>query len=605
MQVTTLLLCAALQTTNAFIAPKTTIRVKCPALQAQQDDESRSRRGRRRERKKDAVAIDAPAVDAPRKKIKRPAFLEKKPRRKVEPEKPEAPIEPVKEDFASQCREQLIQLYERYNPDKVKDVDDLLRKYAGREPLLISAVEAKYSGAQGVPLFKDEALVRAGAELVEREAEAREAERMAARLRAERAEAACLEEGVDLEEAVAAVCAEAGASQALERVVAALFDADPSQASAVVQQTPIDLRWVEGDVFGAFGGPGAALAAGWFYTSVSTPSTRLTHPTRRAQKGRAAPTAQTIEASPYASAAASGVLDALREGGFAPSDVVAACVDACAKSDIYTRNEVLRHLAALGCYREVLAIDAFDDIEKDAAHHEHVNRALVRNVDRGPTADSMQRLPPPGAPEVVLLGRSNVGKSSLANALLGRRALAPASPVPGRTRRFCFYDVDVPQTAGFRLVDVPGAGFAVDNVTQALEGKKAGTAVGKVDSWRSLVLRYLDVREPLKVVLQLVDARRCLDATLPEADLSTLETVAGSEAIKSGRAAHVLVLTKGDKLSAVESTRAVEALTAVAAGVYGGASPSVVLTAATARPPVGRSDAWRAVLSGLGYLSSE
>ena len=111
-------------------------------------------------------------------------------------------------------------------------------------------------------------MVRAGAELVEREAEAREAELMAARLRAERAEAACLEEGVDLEEAVAAVCAEAGASQALERVVWALFDADPSQASAVVQQTPIDLRWVDGEVFGAFGGPGAALAAGWFYISV-------------------------------------------------------------------------------------------------------------------------------------------------------------------------------------------------------------------------------------------------------------------------------------------------------------------------------------------------
>ena len=55
---------------------------------------------------------------------------------------------------------------------------------------------------------------------------------------------------------------------------------------------------------------------------------------------------------------------------------------------MHTRNEVLRHLAALGCYREVLAIDAFVE-EKDAAHHEHVNRALVRNVERGPTADSM------------------------------------------------------------------------------------------------------------------------------------------------------------------------------------------------------------------------
>ena len=86
-----LLLCGALRAAAAF-TPKSTIRVKCPALQAQQDDESRSRRGRRRERKKDAVAIDAPAVDAPRKKIKRPAFLEKKPRRKAEP-KPEAPIQ--------------------------------------------------------------------------------------------------------------------------------------------------------------------------------------------------------------------------------------------------------------------------------------------------------------------------------------------------------------------------------------------------------------------------------------------------------------------------------------------------------------------------------
>ena len=92
--------------------------------------------------------MDAPAVDAPRKKIKRPAFLEKKPRRKAstpELEAPSAPAPTEEVDFASQCREQLIQLYERYNPDKVKDVDDLLRKYAGREPLLISAVEAKYS----------------------------------------------------------------------------------------------------------------------------------------------------------------------------------------------------------------------------------------------------------------------------------------------------------------------------------------------------------------------------------------------------------------------------------------------------------------------------
>merc|ERR1711938_201197 len=114
MQLRALLLCGALQAAAAF-TPKSTIRVQCPALQAQ-DDESRSRRGRRRERKKDAVALDAPAVAAPRKKIPRPAFLEKKPRRKAEPKEPEAPVEPTEDiDFASQCRDQLIQLYERYN----------------------------------------------------------------------------------------------------------------------------------------------------------------------------------------------------------------------------------------------------------------------------------------------------------------------------------------------------------------------------------------------------------------------------------------------------------------------------------------------------------
>ena len=151
MQVTTLLLCGALRVAAAF-TPKTTIRVKCPALQAQQDDESRSRRGRRRERKKDAVAIDAPAVDAPRKQIKRPAFLEKKPRRKASTPKPEAPVEPTEEvDFASQCRDQLIQLYERYNPEKVDEVDTLLTKWPGREAQLLSAVEAKYSREEAAP----------------------------------------------------------------------------------------------------------------------------------------------------------------------------------------------------------------------------------------------------------------------------------------------------------------------------------------------------------------------------------------------------------------------------------------------------------------------
>ena len=153
-------------------------------------------------------------------------------------------------------------------------------------------------------------------------------------------------------------------------------------------------------------------------------------------------------------------------------------------------NEVLRRLGNLG--RADAALSFYETLAtRDAATAEQLNRALVRSVARGPTADAMARLPPPAAPEVVLLGRSNVGKSSLANALLGRRALAPASPVPGRTRRFCFYDVNEPgHRPHFRLVDVPGAGFAVDDVQAALDGDlQRGMAEGKADSWRGLVHR--------------------------------------------------------------------------------------------------------------------
>ena len=99
-------------------------------------------------------------------------------------------------------------------------------------------------------------------------------------------------------------------------------------------------------------------------------------------------------------------------------------------------------------------------------------------------------LPPPGPPEVAFAGRSNVGKSSAINAILGRKRLAFTSKTPGRTQTINFYDL-----AGVaRLVDLPGYGFA--RVPQAVRAQ-----------WQALVGAYLDSRATLAGVVVVMDAR--------------------------------------------------------------------------------------------------
>src|SRR5579872_3174540 len=100
-------------------------------------------------------------------------------------------------------------------------------------------------------------------------------------------------------------------------------------------------------------------------------------------------------------------------------------------------------------------------------------------------------LPPQSLPEVAFAGRSNVGKSSLLNALTGRKTLARVSQTPGRTREINFFDL------GHRLmlVDLPGYGYAKASKTLAME-------------WQSLIFAYLSGRQVLARVLLLIDARR-------------------------------------------------------------------------------------------------
>ena len=143
------------------------------------------------------------------------------------------------------------------------------------------------------------------------------------------------------------------------------------------------------------------------------------------------------------------------------------------------------------------------------------------------SAPALEYLPPAEMPEVAFAGRSNVGKSSLLNALVGRKALARTSVTPGRTQELNFFDVGEP--AVFRLVDMPGYGFA-----------KAPKDV--VKKWRFLVNDYLRGRQALKRALVLIDSRHGIKDVDREV-LAMLDKAAVS---------YRLVLTKADKVKATD-----------------------------------------------------
>jgi GTP-binding protein len=137
-------------------------------------------------------------------------------------------------------------------------------------------------------------------------------------------------------------------------------------------------------------------------------------------------------------------------------------------------------------------------------------------------AEDVGSLPPAKLPEIAFVGRSNAGKSSLINALTGRKALARVSNTPGRTRQINFFDLG----HKLMLVDLPGYGFA--------QASKAMTA-----QWQSLIFAYLRGRANLRRVILLVDSRRgVMDVDqeamklLDEAAVSYLVTLTKMDALK-------------------------------------------------------------------------
>ena len=139
------------------------------------------------------------------------------------------------------------------------------------------------------------------------------------------------------------------------------------------------------------------------------------------------------------------------------------------------------------------------------------------------SAPELKFLPDPEVPEIAFAGRSNVGKSSLLNALTNRNKLARTSNTPGRTQELNFFDVGQPRQ--LRLVDMPGYGFA--------EAPK-----DMVKRWRFLVNDYLRGRAVLKRALVLVDSRH----GLKEVDREVMRM------LDDAAVSYHLVLTKSDKV---------------------------------------------------------
>ena len=181
------------------------------------------------------------------------------------------------------------------------------------------------------------------------------------------------------------------------------------------------------------------------------------------------------------------------------------------------------------------------------------------------SAASASGFPPPGPPEIAFLGRSNVGKSSLLNALVGRRALARTSGTPGKTRLLNWFRV-VRGGRELWLVDLPGYGYAKVAKSERAE-------------WKRWIEAYLGARRTLRLAVLLQDLRR--DPSEDERLL--LEWLAEREVPS------LVALTKCDKLAPMRRAERVRALT------RSPELPAGRIVATSAQTGLGIPDLWGAI----------
>ncbi len=179
------------------------------------------------------------------------------------------------------------------------------------------------------------------------------------------------------------------------------------------------------------------------------------------------------------------------------------------------------------------------------------------------SAVSKAQYPDDGLPEIVLLGRSNVGKSSFINTLIERKGLARTSSQPGKTQTMNFYKIN----DAFYFVDMPGYGYAKVSKKER-------------EKWGAMIEEYLQTRENMVLVLLLVDSRH--EPTEDDRLMYDWLTYYGLDP--------VVIATKGDKISKSRQKKAVDNITKV----FGLRKKSdVILFSAAAK--IGKAEAWEKI----------